>query len=90
MARSQGFVEQGCGARREKHKTVCTVKPIRLTKTCPRTMHRTWRGGIWNHRRHRNSRSALPITIRSEAPMAAAQKTGLRKPSAASGTPTTL
>ena len=40
--------------------------------------------------RHRSSRSALPITIRSDAPMAAAQKIGLMKPSAASGTPSAL
>ena len=43
-----------------------------------------------NHFRHRSSRSALPITIKSEQPIAAAQKTGLMKPSAASGTPSAL
>ena len=34
--------------------------------------------------RHLASRSALPITIRSERPIAAAHRIGLRKPSAAS------
>lgn len=38
----------------------------------------------------RRSRSAFPITIRSDNPMARAQKTGLRKPSMASGIPITL
>ena len=40
--------------------------------------------------RQRNSRSALPITIKSDTPIAAAQKIGLMKPSAASGTPSAL
>ena len=40
--------------------------------------------------RQRRSRSALPITTRSDNPMAAAQRIGLMNPSAASGTPTAL
>ena len=39
---------------------------------------------------HRNNRRALPITIKSEKPMAAAHQTGLAKPVAASGTPRQL
>lgn len=34
---------------------------------------------------HRRKRSALPMTMRSDKPIAAAQITGLRKPNAASG-----
>ncbi len=42
------------------------------------------------HFRHRSSRSALPITTKSDTPIAAAQKIGLMNPIAASGTPSTL
>ena len=42
------------------------------------------------HFRQRKSRSALPMTIKSETPIAAAQKIGLMKPIAASGTPSAL
>ena len=40
--------------------------------------------------RRRSNRRALPITMMSENPMAAAQNTGLTKPNAASGTPNAL
>jgi hypothetical protein len=39
---------------------------------------------------HRRKRNALPMTIMSENPMAAAQRIGLMKPSAAKGMPTAL
>lgn len=42
------------------------------------------------YNRQRRSRNALPITIKSEKPIAAAHNTGLINPSAASGTPTAL
>ena len=40
--------------------------------------------------RHRRSRNALPITTKSDKPIAAAHRIGLIKPSAASGTPMAL
>ncbi len=40
--------------------------------------------------RQRRRRNALPMTMRSDTPMAAAQKMGLMNPSAASGTPSAL
>lgn len=53
---------------------------------------RMWRRNSCSPQRTfaRRSRSALPITIKSENPIVAAHSTGLMKPSAASGTAATL
>ena len=40
--------------------------------------------------RHRRSRKALPMTTRSDKPIASAQRTGLMKPNAARGIPAAL
>jgi len=46
-----------------------------------------WADGFAAHRHFQfRNRSALPITIRSETPIAAAHRIGLKNPSAASGT----
>ena len=47
-------------------------------------------GGRCFYPRHRRSRRALPITTRSDKPIAAAHKIGLMNPRAASGTPMAL
>ncbi|GEM_PF-6780852 len=57
-------------------------RPTAVWKSCPTP--------IPYHPFHRLNRSAFPMTIMSEKPIAAAHRTGLMKPSAARGIPAAL
>ena len=61
-----------------------------LSSVSPAWFMRVVSGQVGGQPFHFRNRSALPMTTRSETPIAAAQRTGLRKPRAASGTAAAL